>query len=65
MKAPDSAEKSFWADFSFQELFVNDDLIGIDEGNIHFSKDFLAENGVEPCNGSDIVEKFAIITVEV
>ncbi len=37
MKATDSAEKVFWSDFSFQELFANDDLIGIDKGDIHFS----------------------------
>jgi hypothetical protein len=37
VKAPDSAEKIFFgSDFPFQELFVNKDLIGINEGDIHF-----------------------------
>ena len=65
VNAPDSVEKRFLgSDFSFQELFVEDDLIGIDEGDIHFFKDALAENGVKTCNGRDIVEEFAIIAVE-
>ena len=64
VKAPDSAEKVFCSDFSFQELFVKNDLIGINERDIHFFKDTLAENGVETCNGRDIVEKFAIVAVE-
>ena len=46
-------------------MFVNDDLIGIDEGDIHLFQDTLAENGVETCDGRNIVEKFAIIAVEV
>ena len=53
------------SDLSFQKLFVNDDLIGIDEGDIQFFQYTAAENGVETCNGRDIVEKFAIIAVEV
>ena len=46
-------------------MFVKDDLIRIDEGDIHFFKDTLTENGVETCDGRGIVEKFAIIAVEV
>ena len=46
-------------------MFVKDNLIRIDEGDIHFFKDTLAENGVKACNGRGIVEKFAIIAVEV
>ena len=65
VKAPDSAEKDFWSDFPFQKLFVKDDLIGVDERDIQFFQYTAAENGVETSNGRDIVEKFAIIAVEV
>ena len=53
------------SDLSFQKLFVNDDLIGIDEGDIQFFQYTAAENGVETSNGRDVVEEFAIIAVEV
>ena len=46
-------------------MFVKNDLIGVDEGDVHFFQDAFAENRVEPGNGGDIVEKFAIVAVEV
>ena len=58
-------KKFFCSDFPFQELFVNDDLIGVDEGDIQFFQYTAAENGVETSNGRDVVEEFAIIAVEV
>jgi len=53
------------SDFPIQELFVKDDLIGINKEDIHFFQCALAKNGVKARNGRDIVETFAVMAVEV
>ena len=42
-------KKIFWSDFLFQELFVHDDLIGIDEEDVHFFRlmQLLRKRGVD------------------